>query len=109
MKKKLLTIVILIGVILLWVNGIMGVINFFNLSIPISIIEIIILVPASVTALYTLSLIYSVIKGCFSKLMSKTTNKKFNSNTEIIGHLIGKYWYVILIVLMLIFIYSKLL
>ena len=66
MKKKILTIVILIGVILLWVNGIMGVINFFNLSIPISIIEIIILVPASVTALYTLSLIYSVIKGCFN-------------------------------------------
>lgn len=108
MKKQILIVTILIVITLLWVNGIMGVINFFNLSIPSSMLEIIVLVPASVTGLLALSLIYSIIKHYFSKLMSKTTNKNFNSNSEIIGYLLGKYWYIILIILLLIFIYNKL-
>ena len=108
MKNKILTVAILIVTILLWVNGIIRIINFFNLSIPISILEIIVLVPAAVTSLVALSLTYSIIKYYFSKVMSKTNNKKFNSNTEIIGYLLGKYWYIILIILLLIFIFNKL-
>lgn len=110
MKKLIIYVIILIVVILLWlfvvVPGIVEAINFFNLSVPIPILNTIAIVPLAVTSLYTLSLIYSIIKFYFTKTLNKTTNKNFNSNTEYIGYLIGKYWYGIIIVLLLIFIFS---
>ena len=107
MKTRILFIGILIIAIILWVNITVALLNYFQLSIPSELLSIIIILPAAIVGIVILSETYSIIKHYFTKLMSKTTNKKFNSNTELIGYLIGKYWYVILILVIFIFIFNK--
>ena len=99
MKKPLLLLILFF----------LGMIIYFYISTALlsksglgsGVIEIIIITPLAVTGLAVLSLLYDIFKTLLSKSLLLLSGRKDLSNTEIIGFLIAKYWYVFVLIIII--------